>query len=251
MIGPMNPTRRPWIIAAVALGALVAAPPALAADRLPDLGMARITDVKLDKSSVAHHRLLRYSALIVNVGQGAFELNGSRPNTATPGMTMSQRIYSDTGAFRDVAVPATAFYSGDGHNHWHVRDLENGTLQRTDNGNQVGGLAKHGFCFFDTSGYRLSLPGSPQSPVYLGCGTQSSLTVHMGISVGWGDLYPWDIAFQYIDVTGLPNGPYRLTSSVNAQPLGLVQSTQANDTTWVDLKLKNGSVSVTGYGPSA
>lgn len=166
----MNPPRRPWIIAAVALGALVAAPPALAADRLPDLGMARITDVKLDKSSVAHHRLLRYSALIVNVGQGAFELNGSRPNTATPGMTMSQRIYSDTGGFRDVAVPATAFYSGDGHNHWHVRDLENGTLQRTDNGNQVGGLAKHGFCFFDTSGYRLSLPGSPQSPVYLGCG---------------------------------------------------------------------------------
>ena len=77
-------------------------------------------------------------------------------------MTISQRIYSDTGGFRDVAVPATAFFSGDGHSHWHVRDLENGTLKRVDNGNQVGALAKHGFCFFDTSDYRLSLPGAPQ-----------------------------------------------------------------------------------------
>ena len=247
----MKGTRRSLIIATAALGALVAAPPAFAADRLPDLGMGRITDVKLDKSTIPHHRLLRYSALIVNVGQGAFELNGSRPDTATPSMTMSQRIYSDTGGFRDVAVPATAFFSGDGHDHWHVRDLENGTLKRVDNGNQVGALAKHGFCFFDTSAYRLSLPGAPQSPVYSGCGTESSLKVRMGVSVGWGDLYPWDIAFQYIDVTGLPNGPYRLTSSVNAQPLGLVQSSQANDTTWADVRLKSGSVTVTALGPGA
>jgi hypothetical protein len=40
----MTVLRRSSIIAAAALGVLIAAPPALAADRLPDLGMGRITD---------------------------------------------------------------------------------------------------------------------------------------------------------------------------------------------------------------
>jgi hypothetical protein len=237
---------------AATLCAAAAAPAAMAADRLPDLGMARISELHIDKSSLAGHRLLRYTAIIVNVGQGPFELNGSRPGTSTPDMAMKQRIFSDTGGFRDVAVPAEASWSGDGHNHWHVHDLELGTLARVDNGNQVGSLAKHGFCFFDTTTYRLTLPGAPQSPVYTNCGTDpSALSVRMGVSVGWGDRYPWDIAFQYIDITNLPDGPYRLTSVVNAQPLGLIQASTANDTTWVDIRLKKTKVTVVAYGPSA
>jgi hypothetical protein len=53
--------------AALALGA-VAAPTASAADRLPDLGMARIGDVKVEMSG--GRTLLRYTSIIVNAGAG-------------------------------------------------------------------------------------------------------------------------------------------------------------------------------------
>ena len=47
------------------------------------------------------------------------------------------------------------------------------------------------------------------------CGTQASLTNRVGVSVGWGDRYPWDFVFQWIDITGLPGGTYRVRATVD------------------------------------
>ncbi len=225
---------------------------ALGASQLPDLVMARPTNLTLDKSTIPGHTLLRYSAVIANVGAGPFEIHGERPATSSS-MSVYQRIYTDTGGSSLVYLPnATMFYAGDGHNHWHLGNLELGTLTRLDNGSQVGSLAKHGFCFSDNVMYDPSLPGAPNSAHYYvgssppACAPNdpAALSVVEGLSVGWGDLYSYSTAFQYIDVTGLQNGHYRLTDGVNAAQLGLIESNGANDSTYVDINLKTNSVSV-------
>jgi hypothetical protein len=222
----------------------------LAADRLPDLGMAPLRNFSIDTSTMSGHRLLRYTTVIVNVGAGPFEVHGHRPDTSTTTMTVTQRVFDDAGGYRDVTTAATMFYSGDGHNHWHVRDLETSDLKRLDNGVKVGSGAKHGFCFFDNTPYRLSLPGAPQAALYRNCGTATSLEVTPGLSVGWGDTYSANLAFQYVDITGISNGRYRLHVTADASNW-FEETNNANNATWADLRIRQRSVRVLAYGPSA
>jgi hypothetical protein len=221
-----------------------------AADRLPDLGMAPLGDLGIDTTTIPGRRLLRFTTVIVNVGIGPFETIGSRPDTATTQMAVRQRIYDDARAYRDLGTPAVMFWAGDGHDHWHVRDVEAYELTRLDNGRRVGTGAKHGFCYFDNTPYRLWLAGAPGSEVYGGCGTAADLTVTTGLSVGWGDTYPAWRALQWVDVTGLKSGRYRLRAT--ADPANwFAESNDANNATWVDLRLTGSGVRVVAYGPAA
>lgn len=250
-LGPVASLRRrasaaAWLAVAIALA--LPAPAALAGDYLPDLGMAHPSDLKVQKSG--GRKLLRYTAIIVNVGIGAFEVHGDRLDTSSS-MTVTQRIYDDSATgYHDVSVNAEMFYSGDGHNHWHVRDLETGELLRLDNGSKVGALAKHGFCFYDNYKYDLSLPGAPSDPVYTNCGDEDSLHIVPGLSVGWGDIYPWYVAYQYIDITGLANGHYRLQVSASTE-LGFQESDYTNNVSWVNIALRANSAKIIAYGPAA
>lgn len=240
------------VVAVGASAAMSARGAATATDALPDLGMARLSDIHVDKTPDGR-RLLRYSTVIVNVGSGPFELRGARASSADTTMAISQRIYDGAGGYRDVPVTGTSmYYAGDGHNHWHVRDLESTSLIRLDNGVKVGTSTKHGFCFWDNTSYRLALPGAPQAGVYNGCGNSGSLAVTVGLSIGWGDLYGSTLPDQDIDITGLGAGRYRLQSTADAQGW-FSESSTLNNTTWVDLQLKaNGaSIRIEGYGPSA
>jgi hypothetical protein len=239
------------LVGVAALAPAAAAPAATATDLLPDLGLAQLSNIQSQKTSDGR-RLLRYTAELVNVGVGAFEVTGRR---ATPSgdMSVTQRIYNDTGSYRDVATTATMYWAGDGHNHWHTRDLETAELDRLDNGVKVGTLVKHGFCFYDTASYNLSLPGAPQSKVYTGCGYDAAaLTVTTGLSVGWGDVYYYTLPDQYIDITGLSPGRYRLKSEAD-KTNWFVESSESNNATWVDLELKakGNGIRILSYGPHA
>lgn len=233
---------------------LAAALPAGSApvDRLPDLDMARLTDLRVETTSDGRKRL-RYTAVVVNIGSGPFELRATRPDTTSSSWTPVQRIYDSEGGFRDVPAPSSQFVfaanppefgGGDGHNHWHVLDLETADLYRLDNGHDVGSLAKHGFCVYDNVAYRTSLAGAPASVVYRGsgCGTPTSTTLVMGLSVGWGDRYGAGLPYQWIDITGLPNGRYRLHARVLASQLGLAQSNATNDDTWLNFTLQGSKI---------
>lgn len=231
----------------VALAAGLQSAPAADGDLLPDLGMARVADIHLDKTPDGR-RLLRYSTEIANVGAGAFELNLHRASINDP-MTTTQRIYTSTGS-RDVSTLPVLVFAGDGHNHWHVRDLETVELNRLDNGAKVGTDAKVGFCFLDHLTYRPSLPGAPQRAVYGGCGGPTSLDVTMGLSVGWSDQYRWSLPDQYIDITGLTPGRYRLNVVADAGNW-FVEANETNNATWVDLQIKGqGTPRILGYGPA-
>jgi hypothetical protein len=242
------------ILVGVAVAAVLALgrPPTAGAavDRLPDLGMARLGDLSIDTATLPGRRLLRFSTVIVNVGAGPFETIGRRSSTTTTQMAVAQRIYNSIGSYREVSTPAVMFWSGDGHDHWHLRDIEAYRLSRLDNGRRVGTGAKHGFCYFDNTPYRLWLPGAPSASVYGGCGAAGDLQVITGLSVGWGDLYPAGIAFQWIDITGLRSGRYRLRAT--ADPANwFTETNNANNSTWVDLKLTGSGVRVVAYGPAA
>jgi Lysyl oxidase len=232
--------------AGLALAVLAAAsePAGAATDVLPDLGMARVQDLAIQNTSDGR-KLLRFDSIVVNVGAGAFEVRGRRPDT-TSEMTVRQRIYNDAGGYRMRSTTAQMYFAGDGHTHWHLRDLEEYTLERLDNGALVGTGAKHGFCFYDN--YRF---GSNQARYYRGCGKNpDALSVKMGLSRGWGDIYQSTLPDQYIDITGLVSGSYRLTATADAADW-FSETNDTNNFTWVDIQISGNSVSVTRYGPYA
>ena len=75
----------------------------------------------------------------------------------------------------------------------------------------------------------------------------------MGLSVGWGDEYQWYLLDQTIEITGVPDGRYRLRTI--ADPADLFKETsEANNDTWtvVDLTTVEGRrrVDSVEQGPS-
>lgn len=226
-----------------------AAPAASAHDVLPDLGMAKLGDLQVTRFSDGR-TVLRYSTTIVNVGVGPFELRGSR--TSPTAFSLAQRIFDSGGSFRDVLTPGSLEFGGDGHNHWHVRDLLTSELLAL-NGNRAGTNTKRGFCFWDNIKYRLTMPGAPRNALYqgTGCGTLDSDTVSMGLSVGWGDKYAATLPDQLIDITNVALGRYRLMVTADGQSL-FAETNELNNLTWVDLQLrKQGQPKILGYGPVA
>ena len=236
------------VVAVAALAVLMDAPAGAAPrDRLPDLRMARLSSIQIQTRSNGD-RWLRFDTIIVNVGAGAFEARGSRPNTSIPTMSVRQRIYNSAGGYHNRKTKAKMFYAGDGHDHWHLRNLEEYTLTPLDNGARARTGNKEGFCFFDN--YRF---GSTQAARYgPGCanGQPGALSVTTGLSRGWGDIYRWNTVGQYINVTGLPRGRYRLRATAD-KANRFKESKENNNSTWAELRIWGSRVSVIRYGPSA
>jgi hypothetical protein len=218
---------------------------------VPDLSMAPLGDFRIEV--VNGRRLLRFTAMMVNVGQGHFELRGSRSSTSQK-MKMTQVIYDSTSRSAPVAqqIPtdAVASYAGDGHNHWHVNEM-----MRYDvwgNGGTFRG-AKVGFCFLDSDPWATTLPGYNGS-FYRGsmCSTNpSALSNRMGISVGWGDEYEYYLAWQWVDITSVPPGRYTLRATVD--PYGFfTELNETNQCAWARVRFgaTGASVAVEASGRS-
>jgi hypothetical protein len=235
------------MLAAVAAAALLPSQAAAAAhDLLPDLRMARPVDLRITHETTAagpHRRLLRFTARIVNIGEGPFIVRGHRScaTSACPLMTLVQRIRRSDGTVRVVPSVAKAkFDVGDGHNHWHVLHVERYELIPLLAGSATPRVrsAKVGFCFFDTTPWRLSLPGAPRSQVFgrAGCGLPQSTSIRMGLSVGWADEYSWFLARQWIDTTGLPHGNYLLCETADPNH-NWVESNTHDNQAWAKVRL--------------
>ena len=239
----------------VLLALAASKPVAAATDQLPDLGMAQLQNLRIKNCTQTNfkdcdyvgQKQLRFDTRIVNTGAGNFEARGTR-STTSDSMTVTQRIYNDAGGYRTLPTTAQMYFAGDGHNHWHLRDLESYELIRLDNGTKVGTGAKEGFCFFDNA-----LFGSTQAAFYKSCGRNpDALQVKMGLSRGWGDLYWAGTVGQYIDVTNLTSGRYKLQATADG-PNWFLESNDSNNFSWVEIQISGSgsSFSVITYGPSA
>jgi len=203
------------LLGAFSIQALVPGPVLAAADRLPNLRMLPLRDWTIQ--NVNGRRLLRFTTIMGNEGPGPFEVRGHRSSTSQTKMKIDQIIYDGNGDFRRVKTRADGRYAGDGHDHWHVQRIMTYELYKVSNPATVRGGAKTGFCFLDTTAWRLDLPNARQHPYYQEswCGTRATLTNRVGISVGWGDRYPWNFAYQWIDITNLQAGHYVVRATVD------------------------------------
>lgn len=247
------------LVATASVSWLAAAPPAAAAtDLLPDLKMAPIYDLSLQHVHNGKVRL-RFGSTVWNIGQGPLEARGTQ--RIKQRMTeIRQVIYATDGSTHSVIPPGiTGFYAGDGHNHWHLSNFVLTTLYPVTADptppapTDVRILRKIGFCLIDSVRVPLDMrpPNSPTRRVYpyTGCGTSRSRQFKMGISVGFADVYPAAIAHQWVDVTGLPAGDYRLCSTPN--PLGAwLELDRTNNSYWLDLHIDiaAGLLTVLGQG---
>ncbi len=231
-------------------------PPPLAAPvdpQYPDMGMAPLSSLLVGQDE-AGRTFLRFSATLVNVGEGPLIVAAHRSFPFRDDWRVVQWIDDATGGYSERETGARLIFGGDGHDHWHVIGAEAHQLETLD-GEIVGGLVKSGFCFFDNVDYRTTLPGAPAAPVHgsLECGSRLDRDVAMGISVGWGDEYQWFLLDQTIEITGVPDGRYRLRAT--ADPADQVQeSDETNNDTWtvVDLVTVDGTrqVQVVEQGPA-
>jgi hypothetical protein len=236
------------LLAAFSAQALLPSPVlAATGDRLPNLKMLPLHDWHIQ--TVDGRRLLRFTTIMVNRGPGAFEVRGHRTESENR-MAIDQIIYRDSGGWRRRATDAVGRYAGDGHDHWHVQRIMTYELYRVDNPATVRGGAKTGFCFLDTTAWRLGLPDARQSPYYQEswCGTRAALTNRAGISVGWGDRYPWDFAYQWIDITGLASGRYIVRSTVDISN-HYRETNNFDNCTWARIRIRSwGGVTVLDSG---
>jgi len=185
--------------------------------------------------------------MMVNIGSGHFEVRGSRASTSQP-MIVNQVLYETSARNSAVSriVPTDAYgkWSGDGHDHWHVQEM-----MRYDMWGPSGTFrgAKVGFCFLDSDPYNLSLPGAGSSSYYRGSWCQTTpnaLNNRMGISIGWGDEYEWYLAWQWVDITGLPGGTYTVRAKVD--PYGFfLEENETNQCTYRQISFSTTSNAVT------
>ena len=90
----------------------------------------------------------------------------------------------------------------------------------------------------------------------MGCenGNPGALRVTMGLSRGWGDTYGVNTVGQYLDITGLADGYYRLKVTADGASADgfdrFLESDETNNSTWADLLIEGDTVMVLQYGPS-
>ncbi len=211
---------------------------------LPDLGHARTRKFSIETTPAGQTRL-RFTTVIINIGDGPLQVRGHsrQPNDE---MLVDQQIADADGSWTTVPTDFRMYFAGDGHSHWHVRDLATYELQNTAATIKRTG-EKHGFCFFDNTKFNLALPDAPQSEQYRGCGDLADTSVTMGLSIGWGDRYVATLPDQYIDITGLPSGEYTLTATVDAQGF-LRERCEANNSTTAILQITGSKVTIVNQG---
>ena len=183
-------------------------------------------------------QLILFSSILTNIGEGDFLLDGLKSGDD---WVVEQSIpYSESGSL-EVPVEPRMVWGGDGHGHWHVARVAVNWVQALgEDGEPVEDFeilydAKVGFCFFDS---HHNLESGADDPRYdsSGCGGEDSNTFDMGLSVGWSDEYDFTLPGQEIEVTGLPDGMYRLWSE--ADPEGWFrESSKDNNLTWVNFEL--------------
>lgn len=219
---------------------LAAVDPPVGDPLLPDLVPA--PPVEINVSHTDDGVVLRFSSVLVNVGDGDFILRGERNQLDPEAWLVQQEVnHSEAGALL-VDVPAIMQWGGDGHEHWHVARVASYSFVPLDEDGNPEEFeeslidSKIGFCFFD-SDKELGLPG-PEDPVWHHetCGHQDDLQFRMGLSPGWGDTYIWSLPGQSFDIRDIPDGRYRLWATADHRGW-FTEETTSNNTTWIDLEL--------------
>lgn len=224
-----------------AVGSLLLVPAAVnslpGGDLLPDLTTKPPRKFTIENAE--GQRRLRFTNEVLNIGRGVLEMQPKIQDCNANGdpnddRTTYQIIYQDDNmdsrftrgtdtTFRENRAGCNLFHTA--HNHWHFEDFANYSLYELGSGGSLGALVRSSdkvtFCIIDTHRRRGSLPGSPTQAFYSKCDADDTT----GISIGWSDTYTANLADQWIEITGVPDGTYCVVST--ADPSNRLQ--EAND----------------------
>ena len=178
-------------------------------------------------------RCLRFNQTIANVGEGPLVVRFGLAGVVTPGPQdniIVQRIMSSDGSFVDAPLNETYEFH-EVHAHLHYKGF--GQTKLYPWSAQTGRAAepvsvgkKVGFCVIDVlmlDEYWEQTGNGPRAHVFpFDCiapdeidpaGPQ--LWVEQGVQVGWADVYGWNLADQFINITDVPDGVYELVQIAN------------------------------------
>ena len=206
-------------------------------------------DIRIQNDPTTRQKLLRFSNAIANLGDGPMELIPQN-NAATGTTDAYQRFYSHDAA-GNWYVAGTAYVGSfifhPQHNHWHFEDFSRYELRNVASNGSVGDTvlasnSKVSFCLEDSILVNSSLEHFSVSQTYTNCDQVDP----QGISVGWADVYGWNLYGQSLDVTGIRNGDYWIVSTVD--PDNLINEgggvAETNNTAVVKIRIKGGKVTV-------
>jgi len=224
-------------------------PPPSGTQLLPDLGVRTLRQFTI--VNTGGRKLLKFPGVTSNVGKGPLEVHGTRSSSTSTDWVATQWIKTTSGTWDKVPSNVTFYFAGDGHTHWHMRDIDGYELY-DPSGHKLRDGEKHGFCFEDNTSYRdwpsTGKNGAPANPVYLhadmcGQGHPEATSIIHGLSVGWGDTYPSSLPDQAIDVTGLPDGNYQVRLTAD-QYGGIRESNESNNAATAMIKIAGNTVTL-------
>ena len=217
-------------------------------------------------------RCLRFDQMLANEGDGPFELRYLVEGLGTQ-QQVRQRVYASDGTFSDFNVDTYEFHPT--HAHFHYKNFGQALLYRLHPDGtmeKVRESRKNGVCMIDVENTRFGLddhgyPYKGEAPrTYYptpragtetwgqrgGCFVPTDHDEHgtymvNGVSVGWADVYPWYLADQYIEISGVPDGLYVIETRVN--PNRTVHETTYDDNTArATIRLQGDTVTLLGNG---
>jgi hypothetical protein len=158
-------------------------------------------------------RCLRFDTVAANLGAGPLELR-YRPAAGTEA-DLVQRIYTSHGGSVDRRAAGAEFHPI--HGHFHYENFALTKLWRASKkGRKLGREPirsgdKNGFCLMDGE----QVNGTQDEPRRYDCVDYEGPEHVTGISPGWADIYVSDLADQYIEITGVPDGHYLLVTTLD------------------------------------
>jgi hypothetical protein len=216
-----------FFVALCALAAVLAASPVPAfgagEEQLPDFYQEIPYNLQVEQygsgaDAVFH---LGFGSTVYNFGDGQLKVEGSRASTATPTMTVDQVVsLKGGGEKRYPGIGQMAYVDSVTHRHWHYLKWDTYSLETTS-GKLARPDQKTGFCLGDRfiAKEDQTLPGQPSGEVFgdnCGYDQPDLLNMTAGISVNYGDAYVAQVEGQFVDITDVPAGRYRLVHRVNA-----------------------------------
>lgn len=203
-------------------------------------------------------RCLRFDQILGNEGAGPFELRYDITGIGTD-QQLAQRIYRSDGS--SYERPAGTYEFHKTHAHFHYRNFAVSELWASDeSGRRLGDVPirvgkKNGFCVIDIENIWFGQRGDAARAYYFPqCDAPtevdpSSPMLRQGMSVGWADVYNWFLADQYIEVTGVPDGYYVLTTIADADQL-VLETNENNNEVSALIRICGDAAEVVGEEPT-
>jgi hypothetical protein len=196
-------------------------------------------------------RCLRFDQGPANAGEGPLELRYRMDDPTDP--QLRQRIHRSDGTYRDRVADTYELHPT--HAHFHYRNFLQSHLWRSnERGERLGDAPvrsgrKNGFCVIDvdntsfgSKGDAAKTYGFPRCQAPTDADADGTYMTN-GISAGWADVYPWFLADQYIEVSGVPDGHYVLESVADPADT-IVESDESDNSAAVLIRLAGDSAEV-------